>query len=115
MVTLCIVIVVVPLSAVCVRVRAGGLDSRAGHIPFRGSKLTEVLRDSFIGDCHTVMIGAVAPCIASIEPTLNTLRYTSLVRAISSGTSDKAASAQVAGVAVGDTLPRWGSGSEAVG
>ena len=66
----------------CIR----GLDSGKTHIPFRGSKLTEVLRDSFIGDCHTVMIGAVAPCIASIEPTLNTLRYTNLVRAFSSST-----------------------------
>lgn len=70
----------------CIR----GLDSGKTHIPFRGSKLTEVLRDSFIGDCHTVMIGAVAPCIASIEPTLNTLRYTNLVRAFSSGATSAA-------------------------
>ena len=36
----------------CIR----GLDLGKTHIPFRGSKLTEVLRDSFIGDCHTVRV-----------------------------------------------------------
>ncbi len=64
----------------CIR----GLDQQKTHIPFRGSKLTEVLRDSFIGDCHTVMIGAVSPCIESVEQTLNTLRYADRVRDFSS-------------------------------
>ena len=36
----------------CIR----ALDNDQGHIPFRGSKLTEVLRDSFVGDSRTVMI-----------------------------------------------------------
>ena len=67
----------------CIR----GLDQGKTHIPFRGSKLTEVLRDSFIGDCHTVMIGAVSPCIDSVEQTLNTLRYADRVREFSSGAS----------------------------
>ena len=31
----------------CIR----ALDADARHIPFRGSKLTEVLRDSFVGEC----------------------------------------------------------------
>lgn len=30
----------------CIR----ALDSDARHVPFRGSKLTAVLRDSFVGD-----------------------------------------------------------------
>ncbi|KAL3922293.1 MAG: hypothetical protein SGPRY_004611 [Prymnesium sp.] len=89
----------------CIR----GLDQGKTHIPFRGSKLTEVLRDSFIGDCHTVMIGAVSPSIDStkyrrshptlltyshksppalsssqVEQTLNTLRYADRVRDFSS-------------------------------
>ena len=34
----------------------------------------QVLRDSFVGDCHTVMIGAIAPSIDAVEQTLNTLR-----------------------------------------
>ncbi|KFM22813.1 Kinesin-like protein KIF2A [Auxenochlorella protothecoides] len=44
----------------CIR----ALDSDARHIPFRGSKLTEVLRDSFMGKAaRTVMIANVSPSL----------------------------------------------------
>lgn len=55
----------------CIR----ALDNDQGHIPFRGSKLTEVLRDSFVGDSRTVMISCISPNSGSCEHTLNTLRY----------------------------------------
>jgi len=55
----------------CIR----ALDNDQTHIPFRGSKLTEVLRDSFIGDSRTVMISCISPSSGSCEHTLNTLRY----------------------------------------
>ena len=55
----------------CIR----ALDRGTGHVPFRGSKLTEVLRDSFMGDSRTVMIANVSPATGSCEHTLNTLRY----------------------------------------
>ena len=55
----------------CIR----ALDQEASHIPFRGSKLTEVLRDSFVGNSRTVMVSCVSPGNASVEHTLNTLRY----------------------------------------
>ena len=38
-------------------------------------KLTEVLRDSFMGNSRTVMIANVSPASGSCEHTLNTLRY----------------------------------------
>lgn len=39
-----------------------------------------VLRDSFIGDCRTVMIGNISPGDANSEYTLNTLRYADRVK-----------------------------------
>ena len=55
----------------CIR----ALDQGKGHTPFRGSKLTMVLKDSFVGFCNTVMICNVAPNQAASENTMNTLRY----------------------------------------
>eukprot|EP01018_Ginkgo_biloba_P039848 Gb_21615 [translate_table: standard] len=63
----------------CIR----ALDNDQGHIPFRGSKLTEVLRDSFVGDSRTVMISCIAPNSGSCEHTLNTLRYADRVKSLS--------------------------------
>ena len=61
----------------CIR----ALDMDAGHVPFRGSKLTSVLRDSFVGkNARTVMIANVSPCSSSCEHTLNTLRYADRVK-----------------------------------
>ena len=60
----------------CIR----SLDLGKAHIPFRGSKLTEVLRESCVGDSHTLMIGNVSPCSDSVEQTLNTLRYAQRVK-----------------------------------
>ena len=65
----------------CIR----ALDSGATHVPFRGSKLTEVLRDSFLGDSRTVMIANVSPAEGSCEHTLNTLRYADRVRELTRG------------------------------
>ncbi|KAF9662518.1 hypothetical protein SADUNF_Sadunf18G0061600 [Salix dunnii] len=69
----------------CIR----ALDSDQGHIPFRGSKLTEVLRDSFVGDSRTVMISCFSPSSGSCEHTLNTLRYADRVKSLSKGNSTK--------------------------
>uniref|UniRef100_A0A7R9YS33 Kinesin-like protein n=1 Tax=Chlamydomonas euryale TaxID=1486919 RepID=A0A7R9YS33_9CHLO len=61
----------------CIR----ALDSDARHVPFRGSKLTAVLRDSFVGaTARTVMIANISPNSASVEHTLNTLRYADRVK-----------------------------------
>ncbi|KAM7475970.1 hypothetical protein LguiB_023213 [Lonicera macranthoides] len=65
----------------CIR----ALDNDQGHIPFRGSKLTEVLRDSFVGDSRTVMISCISPNSGSCEHTLNTLRYADRVKSLSKG------------------------------
>ncbi|CAK9145580.1 unnamed protein product [Ilex paraguariensis] len=63
----------------CIR----ALDNEQIHIPFRGSKLTEVLRDSFVGNSRTVMISCISPNAGSCEHTLNTLRYADRVKSLS--------------------------------
>ncbi|KAF4372473.1 hypothetical protein F8388_027146 [Cannabis sativa] len=69
----------------CIR----ALDNDQGHIPFRGSKLTEVLRDSFMGNSRTVMVSCISPSSGSCEHTLNTLRYADRVKSLSKGNNPK--------------------------
>ncbi len=65
----------------CIR----ALDQDKQHTPFRGSKLTLVLKDSFMGNCRTLMIANVSPTAACCEHTLNTLRYADRVKELHRG------------------------------
>mmetsp|Transcript_46280 Transcript_46280/g.128775 ORF Transcript_46280/g.128775 Transcript_46280/m.128775 type:complete len:744 (-) Transcript_46280:114-2345(-) len=66
----------------CIR----ALDQQSDHTPFRGSKLTQVLKDSFVGrNCRTVMIANVSPCSCAVEHSLNTLRYAYRVKELRRG------------------------------
>jgi kinesin family member 2/24 len=60
----------------CIR----ALDLEKKHLPFRGSKLTQVLKDSFTGNSKTTMIANVSPANSCVEHTLNTLRYADRVK-----------------------------------
>ena len=64
----------------CIR----ALEQDKIHLPFRGSKLTLVLRDSFIGNCKTLMISTISPGYKTSEHTLNTLRYAYRLKEIKS-------------------------------
>jgi kinesin family protein 2/24 len=58
----------------CIR----AMDSGGGHVPFRASKLTLSLRDSFKSkrfENRLIMIACVCPGNSSSDHTLNTLRY----------------------------------------
>lgn len=62
-------------------IRALAVGGTMQHIPFRGSKLTQVLKESFVGKkSRTVMIACVAPNLSNCEHTLNTLRYADRVK-----------------------------------
>lgn len=77
----------------CIR----ALDQQHDHTPFRGSKLTQVLKDSFVGsNCRTVMIANVSPCGCAVEHSLNTLRYAYRVKELRSSGS-KGSTSMVSG------------------
>ncbi|EKG05440.1 MCAK-like kinesin, putative [Trypanosoma cruzi] len=75
----------------CIR----ALDQNHRHIPFRGSKLTAVLRDCFTGNSRTVMIGNVSPASGSCEHTLNTLRYADRVKELRKDKSTRIAAEEI--------------------
>ena len=54
------------------------MDEKADHVPFRASKLTLILRDSFIAKnviSKVVMIACISPGSSSADHSVNTLRY----------------------------------------
>ena len=61
----------------CIR----ALDGNSTHVPYRASKLTLVLKDSFTRQkSKTVMIAAVSPAASSADHTINTLRYADRIK-----------------------------------
>ncbi|KAI0498240.1 hypothetical protein KFK09_021481 [Dendrobium nobile] len=51
------------------------LVEHSGHIPYRDSKLTRLLRDSLGGKTKTCIIATISPSIYCLEETLSTLDY----------------------------------------
>ncbi|CAN6825145.1 unnamed protein product [Brassica oleracea] len=51
------------------------LVEHLGHIPYRDSKLTRLLRDSLGGRTKTCIIATVSPAVHCLEETLSTLDY----------------------------------------
>ncbi|CAD6270911.1 unnamed protein product [Miscanthus lutarioriparius] len=51
------------------------LVEHSGHIPYRDSKLTRLLRDSLGGKTKTCIIATIAPSVHCLEETLSTLDY----------------------------------------
>jgi hypothetical protein len=58
----------------CIR----AMGDKADHVPFRASKLTLILRDSFYSKQNkskVVMLACISPGSSSADHSLNTLRY----------------------------------------
>ncbi|RDX78228.1 Kinesin-like protein KIN-5D [Mucuna pruriens] len=51
------------------------LVEHSGHVPYRDSKLTRLLRDSLGGKTKTCIIATISPSIHCLEETLSTLDY----------------------------------------
>ena len=63
----------------CIR----ALDQGQRHIPFRQSELTQILKESFLGENgHTMMIANISCSVDSCAETLNTLRYADRVKGL---------------------------------
>ncbi|XP_028785439.1 kinesin-like protein KIN-8A isoform X1 [Neltuma alba] len=58
------------------------------HIPFRNSKLTQLLKDSLGGTCNTVMIANISPSHFSFGETQNTLHWADRAKEIRTKTCD---------------------------
>ncbi|KAI5190231.1 kinesin family member 2/24 [Nematocida minor] len=62
----------------CIR----AMDKSATHLPFRHSKLTQVLKESLVGESKCCIIATISPEEASTEHSLNTLRYAHRIRGL---------------------------------
>uniref|UniRef100_A0A3P8V674 Kinesin-like protein KIF21B n=1 Tax=Cynoglossus semilaevis TaxID=244447 RepID=A0A3P8V674_CYNSE len=60
----------------------GDQAKKAGHVPYRDSKLTRLLQDSLGGNSRTMMIACVSPSDRDFMETLNTLKYANRARNI---------------------------------
>ena len=70
----------------CGKGGGGGAAFPHVHVPFRGSKMTQVLKDSFVGaNSRTSLIATVSPGSSSADHTLNTLRYAARLKDVKSG------------------------------
>jgi len=45
------------------------------HIPYRQSKLTNILKDSIGGNCKTLMLANIWPEARHLEETISTLKF----------------------------------------
>ncbi len=57
-------------------------DRHRDHIPYRQSKLTNILKDSVGGNCKTVFIGNIWPEPSHLEETISTLKFASRIRKV---------------------------------
>lgn len=58
------------------------LVEKSSHVPFRDSKLTQLLQDSLGGNTKTLMVAVVSPADYNFDETLSTLRYASRAKFI---------------------------------
>lgn len=54
---------------------SGGDSSKVGHLPYRDSKLTRLLRPALGGNAKTAVLCAMTPSMHHVEETLSTLKF----------------------------------------
>jgi kinesin family member 6/9 len=58
-------------------------DKHRDHIPYRQSKLTNILRDSLGGNCKTLMVANIWPEPSHLEETVSTLKFATRMMRVS--------------------------------
>ena len=58
-------------------------DNKRDHVPYRQSKLTNILRDSLGGNCKTLMIANIWPEPTHLEETVSTLKFATRMMRVS--------------------------------
>lgn len=58
-------------------------DKQRSHVPYRQSKLTNLLKDSIGGNCKTLMIANVWPEPDHIEETISTFKFATWMMKVS--------------------------------
>ncbi|XP_076939414.1 kinesin-like protein KIN-8A [Bidens hawaiensis] len=65
------------------------------HVPYRNSKLTQLLKDSLGGPCNTVMIANISPCNLVFGETQNTLHWADRAKEIRTKAYDAVANEEI--------------------
>lgn len=72
------------LGTIINRLSSAGADaSKIGHLPYRDSKLTRLLRPALGGNARTAVLCAVTPAAAHAEETLSTLKFAERAKKVS--------------------------------
>lgn len=58
-------------------------DRKREHVPYRQSKLTNLLKDSIGGNCKTLMIANIWPELDNLEETISTLKFATRMMRVS--------------------------------
>ncbi|XP_030000083.1 putative LOC110439812 homolog [Sphaeramia orbicularis] len=72
------------------------LSAELPHVPYRNSKLTQVMQDSLGGNAKTLMIVNVSPSECNLDETLTSLIYATRVKAITNNAQRSVDSKEIA-------------------
>ncbi|XP_037834484.1 kinesin-like protein KIN-14E [Kryptolebias marmoratus] len=72
------------------------LSAKLPHVPYRNSKLTQVMQDSLGGNAKTLMIVNISPSECNLDETLTSLIYATRVKAITNNAQRNVESKEIA-------------------
>lgn len=64
------------------QVVVGACDKKRDHVPYRQSRLTNLLKNAIGGNCKTILCANIWPEASHIEEIISTLRFASRMRCV---------------------------------